>query len=377
MSERKSWDVQPKRAPQAPARAPEPARTRRAVEPTRKQLIPVKTSPPARASAGVNAPRSNRQAPTRVSSQTKRSLTERRRGKRRSLLYVVLGITVTLVALSIYVLWMPALRVTNIEAKGPGAEQAKEVALQQLSGTYFFIVPRNSVFLIPVEQIRQAILTAVPEASAVSISRTSFSSLTVMTTSRAGAFLWCGTTIDTPRPEGCYEADVDGLIFKAANGTEVIDATSIATTVASSSDAEPVEPGVVAEPTIPEPVAPRALYGNANAQVRIFGSLSKELAEGESPVGASVVSPSPLLNALKFVDALRELGAPVTSLSIRGDEADLWLGGPTRIMYVLGREREAAELAASALPTLNLKGGNYQYIDLRFPGKAYTKRFGE
>ncbi len=361
MSERKSWDVQRKRAPQAPARAPEPARTRRAVEPTRKQPVPVKTSPQARASAGVNAPRSNRQAPARVSPQTRRSLTERRRGKRRTVGYVVLGITATVLVLALYAVWMPALRVTNIEAKGPGAEGAKEAALQQLSGTYFFIVPRNSVFLMPAEQIRQAILTAVPEASAVSISRTSFSSLIVMTTSRAGAFLWCGTTIDMPRPEGCYEADADGLIFKTADGTEEIGSPAVETDVATSS----------------EPVAPRTSYGNANAQVRIFGSLSKELAEGESPIGATVVSPSSLLNALKFVDALRELGAPVTSFSIRGDEADLWLGGPTRIMYVLGREREAVELAASALPTLDLKGGNYQYIDLRFPGKAYTKRFGE
>lgn len=378
MSERKSWDVQPKRSAPAPTKAPEAPLPRRAVEPIRKQPVPIKSAPLPRSSAGVGAPRSNRQAPTRVTPQSKRSLTERRRGKRRTFQCVLLGITLTLAALLLYALWMPSLRITTVEAQGPGVEPAKQAVMQTLSGTYFFIVPRNSVFLIPMEQVRQAILNAVPEASAVSISRTSFTSLAIVTTPRAGAFLWCGTTIDMPRAEGCYEADVDGLIFKPAPGTIEVQMQNAQTDTASSTDAESTEiaESEAEQTPVAEP-APATAFGSANAQVRIFGTLSKELGEGESPVGLRVVSPSPLQNVLKFVDALRELGAPVTSLSIRGDEADLWLGGPTRIIYVLGRERQAAELAASALPTLNLKNGNYEYIDLRFPGKAYTKKFDE
>jgi hypothetical protein len=243
---------------------------------------------------------------------------------------------------------MPAFRITHIEADGPSAEAVKQVALDQLTGTYWYIVPRNSVFFYPKERLRAAVIKAIPDISAVSLTRTTFSSLAVHTTPRAKSFIWCGTSIDTPVADGsCYQTDIEGFIFKK---DEVV--TGIASTSTS---------------TMP----------STQGDVRLFGAIDRDISDGSSPLGAHMVAAAQIPNALKFVDAVRELGAPVSALAIRGDEADLWLNGPTRITYVLGEESSAAELAASALPALNLTDGSIKYVDLRFKGKAYIGRYGE
>lgn len=197
------------------------------------------------------------------------------------------------------------------------------------------------------------ILDALPEVAAVSLKRDSFSSLIVQTIPREESFIWCGTSVDTPNADGsCFDADVQGYLFKQA------DSVPVAVTASSTASSTPVT-------------------AKTHEQVRVFGALDKDLSNGESPVRHYVASANKMADALKFVDAMRTLGAPVSALAIRGDEADLWLNGSTRITYVLGQEQEAADTAASALPTLNLTNGSIQYIDLRFPGKAYVKKFGQ
>ncbi len=344
MSEKKSWDVQakPRRvAPPAPAPAAPP---RAAREPVRAAPVRVREQREAPAPAA----RVVRTAPKRAP-QPLGALRERRKKKRRFVRYLFLFVLILLIAGAFYALWMPAFRIQTVSANGPDADNAKTIASMKLVGTYGYIVPRNSVFFIPKSKIRSAILDAAPDVSAVSLVRTSFSSLEVRTTPRAASFVWCGTTVDTPFPNGaCFDADIEGLLFKAAEGT---------TTTSSST-----------EPNMAQ---------SDGSYVRVFSALDRDVADGQSPLRAHVVSSSRIPDALKFVGAVRGLGAPVSALAIRGDEADLWIGGPTRITYVLGHEEEAAALAASALPTLKLTDGSIQYVDLRFPGKAYIKRYGE
>lgn len=253
-----------------------------------------------------------------------------------------------LIAGAVYLAWRPGLRIQTVTASGPGADIVKQVVLTEIGGTYLHIFPRNSIFFYPQAKIRTAILDSIPEAAAVSLHRDSFSSVNVTTVPREESFIWCGTVIDTPDPSGCYDTDVQGFVFKPDAGP-----ASSASSTASTTPA------------------------NAHGEVRIFAMLDRNVTNGASPIRGHVISASYLPNALKFVDAMRTLGAPVSALAIRGDEADLWLSGPTRITYVLGQEKEAADMAASALPTLKLSDGSIQYIDLRFPGKAYVKRYGQ
>jgi hypothetical protein len=277
------------------------------------------------------------------------NLRDRRKKARKKGLLILASCLVAAIAICIYVLWLPTFRIKHVEATGPNAEGMATAAQQSVAGTYAHILPRDSIFFFSKDAMRAGVLAAYPQVSALSISRSSFNSIKLSGTSRASSFIWCGTSIDTPIPDGsCYEADAEGLVFRSA-------AISTTTVVLSTGSSTPATSG----------------------DLRIFSALVPERAEGESPVGAKVSRADSIPDALRFVKAIRGLGLPVSSLGLRDDEADLWLSGPTRITYVLGHEEEAAQLAASVIPTLSLTDGTIQYLDLRFKGKAYVKRFGE
>jgi hypothetical protein len=255
--------------------------------------------------------------------------------------------------------WRPGLRLTSVHASGPEAAAVEQIARVSLAGTYWHIIPRNSVLFYSKNRIRSAILDAEPDISAVSIHAASFSSLDIASTPRAAAFEWCGTTVDAQYPHGqCFDADIEGLIFQPDASTGAADED----TQANSTTATSTTHSLTAQQ-------------RGNGLVRVFAALDKDLPDGQEPLRLHVSNAAAIPDALTFVSAMERLGAPVTALAIRGDEADLWLGAPTRITYVLGHEKEAANLAASVLPTLSLKDGSIQYVDLRFQDKAYIKRY--
>lgn len=248
--------------------------------------------------------------------------------------YVVCALVLAFLAGGLALVHQPFVRVTEILAEGPGSEAARLIAQRELAGSYYFIVPKNSVFFLPVERIRAAVLESEPYIIALSVKRTSFTTLTLTPSARTNSFVWCGVS---PEASGsvCYDVDIEGLVFRES-------------TAASSTS-----------PTY----------------LRVYGGLDRELAPGESPVRSRIAYSSALPDAFKFVKTIQELGEPVSALVLRGDEADIVLQSGTRIIYVLGREQQAAALAASTLPTVSLEDGSIDYVDLRFSGRAYVKRY--
>ncbi|HEY0010825.1 MAG TPA: hypothetical protein VGB97_02835 [Candidatus Paceibacterota bacterium] len=298
--------------------------------------------PARRAAPVVRAPQSRTARPS-----SERLRDRRKRAQKSFRTALLIGVAV-LAALLLYLLWLPQVRVSEVEASGPNAESVESVVQAELRGTYAYIVPRNTIFFLPKDAIRAAVLREHPELAAVSISRASFRTIEIAGTLRAKAFIWCGTTPDAAmQGSACYEADAEGLIYRQA---EVSTSTAVLTT---ESDAA-ITPG----------------------DLRIYSPVDRELTPDVSPVGSHIVSATAIPDALRFVKAIRGLGVPVSALAIHDDEADL-LSGPTRITYVLGREEDAAALAASVIPTLNLVDGTIEYLDLRFKGKAYVKKYGE
>ena len=232
--------------------------------------------------------------------------------------------------LIVYGLHRPEVRIRSIDASGTHAEAMPRIALDALKGRYYAVIPKDSIFFYDEEEVRAALLASFPDISSLSIGRSGFSSLRVESLSRIQAFAWCGTMMGDAL-ESCYEADGEGFIFRE-------------TAVASST-------------------------------LRIYGQL-KDI---DAPVvGNKVAAADQVPIALQFVRAIESMGAGVESLQLRGDETDLFIrGSTTRITYILGKEREAAQLAASVLPTVNLTDGSIEYLDLRFEGKAYVKKVGE
>lgn len=261
------------------------------------------------------------------------SLKERRKREQRIFLAIALAITALLLAAAVWLIWQPFVRVSSVEASGVDAEAIQAIATEELWGTYFFVLPRNSIFFYPEGEIRARILEARPAVAAVSVSRASFTSLSVKGIERTAALRWCG--IRASEPSMCYEADAEGFLFRES------------------------------------PVA------QGEEELIVYAQTEAEAPDDGTPLRAHVVGAADLPDILRFVKAVRLLGVSVVSVEIRGDEADLYAKSGTRITYIIGKEEQAAALAASAFPSLDFVSGLLEYVDLRFEGKAYIKRHGD
>lgn len=337
MSEKKSWDIAPKARASEPVRA-KPAAPRVSGVPRTMRDMHVAPRPKAAAPAKPSVPVSTRNVTIargkKVRPESKEPLKKRRKKTKKALL-IVLGVALLLLLSGlVYLAWLPAFRVSSVSADGPHAEEAKVLAQQTLLGTHAFVLPRNSLFFIPEEDIRARILKEYADIEAISITADGLQSVHIRTLPRAEAFAWCGTARDLPS-DTCYSANAEGLIF-----------APILPDVASSSES-----------------------------LKVYGAIEGQ--EGASPVKAHIGYASRIPEVLRFVKAMQTLGADVVSVSFRDDEADLHTAGGTRLTYVLGREQEAAIIAASVFPQLSLNDGSIAYVDLRFSGKAYFKRTNE
>ncbi len=313
----KSWDIQrsPRSAPVAPALAREPERVR-----VPKRAVPTKRESVRAASRG--APRT--------------PLKRRRQRARRTWL-VLIGIVVVLLALGMeVVLWLPTFRVQAVQSEGPSSTEIQSFVLNDLSGTRFLILPRNSIFFLPEAQLRAHILASFPNVEAVSIAPRGLNTLAVTTSERGAAFWWCGTSLGAPLAS-CYQSDANGFVFAPV----VLEAAQASTSMLS-----------------------------------MYAPLTDTNQASSSPLGMTIKKSSSLPGLLQFVKAIRSLNADVVSVDIRDDEADLYTQAGTRITYVVGHEQKAANLAASSFPSLNLNDGSLLYVDLRFDSKVFFKKRG-
>lgn len=259
----------------------------------------------------------------------------RARAKRRMhTLYTVL--VLVLIGAAVWGAWQSHVRVQTIAVEGDKAEALQSLAKGTLAGTYALILPRDSFFFLSESAIRNKILNTFPDLSAVSVSRTGLTSLSVSVVERVAAFRWCGASVASTSP--CYLTDAEGLVFKEMD----------------------VHPATSTEMLL-------ALYA----------PLSETQSASSSPLRSHVAGADKVPASLRFIGALSNLGASIDRLQLRGDEADVFIKGThTRITYVLGHEEDAATLAGVTLPKLgaSLLDGSVDYVDLRFPGKAYFKK---
>ena len=334
----KSWDIQPSRP--AASRVKEQrtetyAESRRKVMDLAQRTEPVRPQRAERPQLEARPVRRNEARGSRIPQGSRGvvSLKERRKLRRKNVFIFILALLVFLCIVITVVLWQPFLRVQTIQTSGPHADELSQFVQGKLVGTRHFIFPRNSIFFIPTDEIRADILASYPDIEAVSLSASGLTSLQVSSTGRATAFWWCGTAY-MPIHATCFETDTSGKIFNAIEASTTQSSTT-----------------------------PFILFGTYD------GALSPN-----SPLGGTIAGSHFIPDMLRFVKTVKSLGAPVTSAQIRGDEADIYTVSGTRITYVLGREEQAASLAATSFPTLDVQGSSLLYIDLRFASKIYFKK---
>jgi hypothetical protein len=318
MKSTKSWDV---------VRSTPPART------------PVQVSTPVRAKRTSTSRPSRKPSPQPIvatRTRTRPASSEPlkvRRARAKRLFYIGLGVFGTLIiGFLLYAAWLPSLRVTDVKVAGPDAESIRTIAESSLQGTHVFIVPRNSIFFLPESHMRKRILLEHPHIVAVSFKSAGLQGIEVLPVLRSSAFLWCGPSYGE-KLQTCFSADADGYVFAPYQGTE--------------------------------PVASSTLL------LKVYIPLEGDVLD---PIRAHVGYASALPNSLRLAKSFRALGANISELAIRDDEADFYTLAGTRITYVIGREKEAAQLAASVFPQVKINDGTVEYVDLRFESKVYLRK---
>ena len=274
-------------------------------------------------------------------------LTERRLRRRRLLAGSGILLCVFLAALE-YGLWQSPVRVSRIVIYGADQSLA-DVARSALAGSYFGIVPRDSTFFISDSRVRASLLSARSDIAAISLFRNGLTGLSVKVDYRVPIARWCGPSFASSTPESkCYLFDASGFVYATATEPFVVQAGA----ATSSAAVAPADEGTVT-PFV------------------LFDALKQD---SPAPVGSTIIAEDTLPAVFDFARRLASFGSPVSIISIRGDEADIYLANGARVTYVVGSEEDALSALTSAGANLNLADGSIDYIDLRFPGKVYVKK---
>jgi len=266
-------------------------------------------------------------------------LSARRRLRRRRAFFAFGILFLIVLGAIIYGLWQNSVRISRVQIFGPpsleilgvasAGDSLSSFAMQTIQGSYFGIIPRDSIFFFPESHIRAGILSNHPEFAAVSIFRNGLTGLSIKTDNRIPVARWCGSAPSSATTSDCYFFDAKGFIYSAA-----------------ASSTSPINPFIVYE----------------------------SFANEGNPIGSTLPNFSDLPSAFDFARQIETLGSSVVSISFRNDEVDDYLASGTRITYVLGDEQNAFTALVSARANLNFSDGSLDYVDVRFDGKMYIKR---
>ena len=266
---------------------------------------------------------------------------ERRGRSRRRLLISLLAFLVLVAGALIYVSWRPTFRISRVQVFGVPSS-FRDYAHTAMQGSYIGIVPRDSTFFIPVHRIRTDIISAHPEVAALSFFRSGFSGLTIRIVERTPVGRWCGLAPTPDVTPYCYLYDPNGFIYAA----------------------------------VPDPLDPQATTTQSQT-LNPFALYAPLVGDTEEPLRATITHASQLPDTFSLARQLSSFGSKATTLVVRDDECDIRLASGTRVTYLIGHEEDAFAALTSARDNLNLVSGSLDYVDLRFPGKVYTKKKGE
>ena len=252
----------------------------------------------------------------------RQGIAERRRHRRRRVALAFSVLFLLLLGAVVYGLQQSAVRIGHVNSIG-GDTALAALALADMQGMYLGLIPRDSILFFPADRIRMDILANRSDIAAISISRTSLTSISIKIDTRTPIARWCAST-----EADCYLFDANGFIYATSSTMHPLNSFIVYQTIASTT----------------------------------------------SYLGSTLPNAEKLPAAFDFARQLTTLGSPVIRIVLHDGEADNHLASGTRITYVLGNEKNAFTALVSARENFNLSDGSIEYIDLRFDRKMYLKR---
>jgi hypothetical protein len=256
--------------------------------------------------------------------------------KRRKELGFKFGATLFLIVLLsgalIYLLGRPEVTIQMVTVVGADVipeSEIQSVAEQKLTGRYFFIFPRSSIFLFPRGSIAASVSESFKRIHDVDVLTEGFQEISVHVVEREPFALWCRKL---SLVETCYFLDKNGYVFSEA------------------------------------PNFKGTLY------TRYYGGLENVA----SPIGIQLLTPEIFTQHSLFVDALEQLGMHVESASLMqsGDRVFRLKSG-SEILF--SKDQELAVVLANLESALSSdvfkekRVEDLEYLDLRFGNRVFYK----
>lgn len=256
-------------------------------------------------------------------------LRERRRSRRNIFLIGAIVVSFFVLGGMMYGIHHPVLRVDIVVITGEEAvpeQEIKDAVEETLSGSWFFLIPKNSIIFLPKRSLTHALLANIPRLGEVTISRTSFRSIEVRVSERVPVGTWCEQEEEVNTQSFCFLFDSKGFVFARTFTVE-----GMYMTAPLRDDGEPLQNMLISDGAYP----------------RIE----------------------------EMVRTVEVLMSGVKSIAFRvPDEVDIILHNDTRVTYLFEKEEDARAYLGSTVLSEAFHPETIAYIDLRFLPKVYVKR---
>ena len=151
-------------------------------------------------------------------------LKEQRRKRRAIVIYFSIFLLLAGITAVVLVIRLPSLRISAIDATGSetiATSTIAEFAWHDLSGDYWFVIPKDSILFYPRQQLQADTLAAFAPLQSALVRSDSFTKISVTVAERHPSALWCGdasaAVSATSSPQTpCLLLDQSGVAYAPA-----------------------------------------------------------------------------------------------------------------------------------------------------------------
>lgn len=246
-----------------------------------------------------------------------------------------------------FVIHMDALRVARVEVHGalPGQDTRLEhEAWSRIRGTYLWVIPRDSIFLVRGTSVAAALVLADPRLRTVEADLERMRVLRVNVLNRKPEAKWCGEAVPP-----------------AAYGTTLSDTTATSAPVRWGHCYIMDETSYIYENDTEPPLDLPRYYGPL---------------EHAEPIGQAFIESTEYAATARLRAELARAGYVTTAMLLVDEtQSELYLENGTRVLIRRGAAAEEVlrELSAATGAEALRDTRDIEYLDLRWKGKAYYR----
>lgn len=144
-------------------------------------------------------------------------LKKQRRQRRVRLAIIIAAAVFAFAGAMVGATWIPYVRIDGVEVAGTETQNPGDIDVltrETLRGAYFFIIPKNNIFLYPRQMLLGVLRSRYPAVKEFKVRAKNFHTIEVAVVERRPVAVWCGESPDMS--EDCRLMDENGFAYAPA-----------------------------------------------------------------------------------------------------------------------------------------------------------------